>query len=756
MNTAPEPPGPGEEERSAPPTGTPPEGAGDAPEGTRRPDTGEEDMERLFAELLETSARENQGARPYINYTYAPNGTVNSGAVHGDQRVENQHGPTGGGARRIRAREGPIPAAEILDAGFGFAEPDWFPRALEQLDTRILFLTGERGTGRRTAAINLLSRHSGGGLSLRAVDDTENLADWRPTGTGVDGYLLDGLLPAYLGPGMIGNLRRLLAEAGARMVVVLADEPGQTLTLERDLHLTPVHCAPPPPRAVFDTRLAAEVPDPAERARVLARFAPGLLDALLTAELVPAQVVEVVSAVVAATDAADAAGLRDRLSFLAEREAPELLGKLADDPEALAFALATCVFEGHDHRIVREQADRLLTLADGRLHSLLPAGPDRAMGVDRTHGPGEPPHTNPDFALHRSLDELLRLVGARIAPKEVRTGLRYTYTVEPVHFTRHGRGTAVLRYAWRQYGRISALLTDWLGGVAARDENELMVPAGRVIGLAASWGGGRRALQHIHELARSDAARCRFIAAYALGMAAEDPVLVTEIKYRLREWSRQRGWQVRTTVAYACATDFGAARPDLALRLLRRMLRTLDDEHERTVGRAIREALLALFTSGSQSLVFEELAGWTEGGGPDAELALGLLPELLLRDPLWFQERLRDGDAYAATTVALIRRALADERLYPSVGRALLSWCRAARWEPAERAALDILLTTLAQGMGVGELRLFVDIDRHGDPELPGREAAHTALARWRSGPPRAAGTGAAPAGADTHPHGRT
>ncbi|GLF92931.1 hypothetical protein [Streptomyces yaizuensis] len=726
------------------------------------PDRGgesEEDIDALFAEVRRTAAADGR-RHPFINY--APGGTINTGAVQGDQRVENRSGAPGPAGRRVKAREGPIPAAEILEAAFGFAEPAWFPEARAQLDTGILFLTGERGSGRRTAALNLLRRGGGESLALRAVDSDVDLASWAPGDgdTGVRGYLVDGLLPAHaLGPGMIGNLRRLLTEADARMVVVLAEDPRLVHALERDLHITPVRCEPPPTRALFDARFAAEVPDPARRARIVAGLAPGLLTELLAADLVPAQVAELVSALVGATGEADTGeggtgeaditGLRDRLSFLAEREAPELLRSLEGDPEALAFLLATCVFEGHDHRIVREEADRLLVLAAGRLDHTLPApggGPGDGQGRALP---------NPGFALRRSLDDLLRTVGARRAPREIRTGSRFTYTVEPVRFTRHGQAEAVLRHAWRQYGQLSGLLTEWLG--AHRDEHDLTEPVGRVIGMAAGWGGGRRALQHIHTLARSDTARGRFIAAYALGMAAADPVLATEVKYRLDDWSGQRGWQVRSTVAYACATDFGAARPGLALRLLRGMFRGLTDHHERTVGRDIRNALLALFASGSQPVVFGVLADWAEHGDPAGELALATFPHLLLADSLWFQEQLlRNGD-HTEAIVRLVRRGLADESLFPATRSSLLLWCRLARWNSEQSAAVDTLLTELARDMGVGELRLFVEIDRADQSDLPGRAVAHDALVAWRSGHTAAAGPAPAPpSGGTAHPHGRT
>ncbi|MCP9974032.1 hypothetical protein [Streptomyces somaliensis] len=339
------------------------------------------------------------------NTIYATNSNVNAAHLRGGQHVDNGVGPAGEGRLRIVAHEGPVSATEILDAVTGFAEPEWFPTAMAELDGRVLFLSGERGTGRRTAALNLLYRHTGGSMNLRAVDSDEDLAVWHPTDTDTRGYLVDGLFPAHpLKAGAVGNLRRLLSEADARMVIVLPDDPVVVRSLARDLHVAPVRCAPPPPRAVFEARLAADVPNRTERARLLANLEPGLLDELLADRLVPAQVRELVDVVVGAAGGDTAlGGIRDRLSYLAEEEVPDLLRNLRDDPDGLAFLLATCVFEGMDHRIVREQAERLVDLADGPAALRPPGGPgrpdrnrrgreDRAAGCAGTRGaPGPAP-----------------------------------------------------------------------------------------------------------------------------------------------------------------------------------------------------------------------------------------------------------------------------------------------------------------------------------------------------------------------------
>lgn len=660
---------------------------------------------------------------------YAPNGNINTASVHGDQRVENTGATAGTGGRRVEAHEGPISALEILDAQAGYAEPDWFPTALRELDTGLLFLVGESGTGRRSAALNLLSRHAGS-MGLRALDSDVDLTSWQPTHTGTRGYLVYGLLPQRpLGPGVIANLRSLLSEADARMVIVLPDDPEVVRDLSRDLPVSPVRCDPPPPRAVFDAQLEHAAPDPAERVRLRARLEPGLLEELLTPELVPAQVAELVTAV-SRTDG-DELGLtdlRDRLSFLAEKEAPDLIKKLRDDPDGLAFLLATCVFEGLDQRVIREEAERLLVLADGRLDAVLPQRDEDGQESSRYQNRLV---ANPQFVFRRSLDDLLGAVRAECAPKEIRSTASYTYAVEPVRFKRHRQGETVLRHVWRQYGQLSGLLTDWMDNVPG-NEHELAEPVGRVMGLAVGWGGGRRALRHIRRLADSEHRTSRTVAAYALGMAAEDPVLASEVKYRLGSWSSRTSWRLRSTVAYACGTDFGASRPDMAVRLLRQAYRGRDgDEH--TVGLAVRRALHQLFAAGRQQTVFRHLAEWAAREGAEADLSLWTFQSLLW-ERSWFQEQLLVEDELAERIVGLVHQSLNDDKLFDGTCSSLIDWCRAGVWDQQQNLAVETLLTALTHEMRHGALRLFVAMDRDNTTELAGLHIARHALTVWRNG----------------------
>ncbi|MFE4517706.1 hypothetical protein ACFRMQ_26305 [Kitasatospora sp. NPDC056783] len=668
--------------------------------------------------------------RPFI---FAPNGNINTGSVYGGQRVENgAAGAAPGDGERVEAQDGPISTSEVLAARTGFAKPDCFPAALKTLGTRLLFLDGEPGTGRRTTAINLLFESSGNSMALRALDSDSDLSTWRPTHREARGYLVHGLSPsARFGPTAAANLGARLEEADAFMVVMLPHDSGTVRRFVRELDIRPVRYVPPTPREVFDARLAAAVPQDDRRRKLLDALEAGL-DELLAPELVPTQVAELVDALSrTGDDGPDLADLGQRLSFRAETEVPDLLKDLLDDPDALAFLLVTSVLEGLDHRIIRDETDRLLTLADGRLDAVVRANSDAEPG--RTAA-GERDRRNPRFVFRRSLDELLETVRAECLPTETRDTAGYTYTVEPIRFKRHRQAEAVLRHVWRQYGEVSGLLTEWMDNVPGT-ESELARPVGRVMGLAAGWGGGRRALRHIHELARSDRAQSRSTAAYALGMVSQDPILAGEVKHRVNSWSISGGWRLRSTVIAACGADFGAARPESAISLIGRCYRG-EDGDEGEVAATARWSLGRLFADGNQTAVFRQLVKWADGHGHHAELALTTIPELLL-DPSWFRQQLGPQGEFGDVVIVFIRRSLNSRTLFARTSRRLLDWCYQAAWDEPLRAPVETLLTTLAQEMRPGELGLLTAIDRSDTPDLVGRDIAHRVLEAWRRGEPQ-------------------
>ncbi|MDH6697355.1 hypothetical protein [Streptomyces sp. MAA16] len=667
---------------------------------------------------------------PWRSFVYAPNGNVNAGSVRGGQRVHNQRTDEPRASRPSRVREGPIPQEEVAAAAFGFAEPAWFTAARAELDRGLLFLAGRSGSGRHTAALNLLRAECGSGAPLRALDSLTELDSWQPTDASARGYVVAGLFPSRpLGAGVLGHVRSLLSGVGARMVIVLPDDTALLRRLEQDLHVTVVRCEPPPPAAVFGSQFEAAVPDQRERDRLLGALGRRELGELLVPELLPAEVVELVGALVAADGDATALGdLRDRLSYRAEREVPPLMEKLRDDPDALSFLLAACVYEGADYRIVREEADRLLDLSDGCLAATLPA--TDSQGVETAERP------NPDFVFRRSLTELLHAVQASRQPRQIRTAGTFGHSVEPVVFVRHRQAETVLMHVWREYGRLADLVVRWLREVSWDDG--LTGPVGRVMGMAASWGGGRRALRHIQPLAGSERTTGRVIAAHALGIAAQDPVLVAEVRYRLRQWSHAASPDLRTTVGLACGTEFGLARPDVALHLLRTLvfgLRTRDgqDSGESQVRVAVQAAVTTLFQAGNEENVFGRIREWLSADQADTEGILFLFAQLL-RSPRWFTRQLADDTPEGELITDLIRQALNNDSSFDATCGALLGWADGAQWDPTSRRAVENLFADLAESMRSGEFRLFVEMDQKEADGRVGRDIARASLDRWRSG----------------------
>ncbi|MCC8455096.1 hypothetical protein [Streptomyces rochei] len=712
-----------------PPVGT----TGRAPGAPSLPPQGSPDGDEAERELSELIDAIGGAARVRGSFVYAPNGNVNAGSVHGGQRIHNASVNGGHAPRQGRVREGPIPEAEVRAAEFGFARPEWFDEALRMLERGPLFLAGRAGTGRRTTALNLLRASCGKEAPLRALDSVIELDRWQPTDAFARGYLMDGLFPARpLGPGVLGHVRELLEGVRARMVIVLPDDTDLLRRLEQDLHVTPMMCAPPPPAMVFGSYFEAVVEDRWERERLLSAL-KGRHDLgdLLAPELVPADVVELVTAIVAADGDPEALGdLEARLGYRAEQEVPDLVARLRGDPEALAFLLAACVFEGLDHRLVREEADRLLTLSQGRLVAMLPG-----TGVE---GDGKTERPNPEFAFRYSLTELLHAVRAVRQERRIHTAGAYAHSVEAIAFVRHRQAEAVLRYVWREYGRLSELLVEWLRQVDPTDE--VTAVAGRFMGNAAKWGGGRRALRHIEALAGSERVNSRLIAAKALGIAAQDPVLVAEVRYRLNCWSQAAGSQRRTTVAYACGSEFGISRPDLALRLLRTLLLGVRDrstgkgmDGDDQVLAAVRVAIMSLFQAGHEAQVFGRLVAWLEEGRCDTDQVLTLFAHVL-RSSQWFVRRLAAWDPEATAIVDMTRRALNSGAVFETTRPELLDWAERGQWDDLLRRAVENLFAALAGVMRRGEFRLFVDLQETGTDGWAGQYAARTALARWRSG----------------------
>ncbi|MFF4741182.1 hypothetical protein ACFY2W_35635 [Streptomyces sp. NPDC001262] len=626
----------------------------------------------------------------------------------------------------VELREGPISAEQTALAMKGFAEPPWFAAAMERLDGRVVFLAGEAGTGRRTGALNLLQRYTRS-FDLRAVEADADLTVWAAGSTQARGYLVDGLLDARvtgLDAIALDRLKAELRRADACMVVVVRATPGILAHLGDTLHTEPVRAVPPPSRAVFEAWLATALPGPGQRQAALAALPDGLLDEILKPHLAPAQVVEIVTEIVRTAKGETHAGsLREHLSFTAADRAPQLLGAVRGSAEDLALLLSTCVFEHFDHAIVEEEAERLLALAAGRLH---------VGGWE--HEPDAPSAAG-GFAFARTRRERLTAIEAYRADEQVRSTSTYSYVTEPVAFVRHLQGRALLEYVWREYREAYGLLVEWLRQTPAADGRADR--AGFILGQLAQWSSGHRALGPAEELARSDRPGDWRMAARALGAASTHPVLATAIKARLRGWSRSPVVARRCTVALACATEFGLARPETALQLLHAVL-TGPGEESATVETAVRSAVLALFADeANRTRVTAALLQWSRSQStPERRAACATVAQLLrAAGPSgeageWWTRHLLS-DSGLPPGLELIRTALMEPAAFETARTALLDWQRRAVTDPLRARVMEHLADRLAPHLRGGVLRLFTDLERA--QPAPGSRKAAQALADWRA-----------------------
>ncbi|MFI9201508.1 hypothetical protein [Streptomyces sp. NPDC053048] len=668
------------------------------------------------------------GERPVMVWNLTDSFVTLAGTVQGGQHLDARDGTAAGPPPphpTVERREGDIPAESTALAMRGFAEPPWFPAALAELGGRLLFLTAPVGSGRRTAALKLLHRHTAG-FALRAVDADADLATWTATSTTARGYLVDGLLESrVLALDALGldALRTRLRDADACMVVVTKDTPPVVAHLRDLLQRAPVRALPPPPRAVLEAKLATVFPGFERRQALLDTLPAGFLDETLQRSLTPAQVVEIATEIVrvAHGDVAPEA-IGEHLSLHATDRAPHLLASVRGDAQDLALLLATCVFEHFDHALVEEEARRLLAVAGGRLDAVVPP-PET----------GDTPAGNPGFVFRRSRHERLTAIEAHVADREVRTTSTHSYFSEPVAFVRHLQGRAVLDHVWREHRDAGELLVEWLRQTP--DAQRRAERAGFILGQFAQWSTGPLALAPIERLADSDRPGDRRMAARAFGAASADPVLATAVKNRLRGWSRAASESLRCTAALTCATEFGLARPEVALNLLHTIV-TARDDGSAAVDSAVRRAVDALFAEPAlRPRVIDALTRWSGAPGAAGRAACAAVAQLLKSAATtreqgeWWSGHLHSGDTPPG--LELVRAALMEPTSFEAARAALLEWQRRADTDPGRARAVERLTDALAPRLRGGVMRLFADLERA--YPAPGSLRAARALAAWRA-----------------------
>ncbi|WP_406012317.1 hypothetical protein OG520_04920 [Streptomyces sp. NBC_00984] len=643
----------------------------------------------------------------------APHSTVNTGVVQGDQRNMSSSSVAGGGPV-VPVRQGPVRAKDLQVARRRFVPPPAFEAGLAALESGILFLVGEPGTGRLTLALNLLA-HPCDDPALVQIDGAEDLTRWRPRPQGVHGYLvMEPGAPFALRPWDLSNLEAALAEAEARLVIVLPDVPGLTRFLERDFGAQVVRHRPPDPAEVFAAHLADICPDTRDRARMLEPLGPDFLPSVLPSGLPPgyaARAAETVGRLGAGGEVHRA----EVLARLASVEAQELLARAEHDPELLSHLFSVSVYGGLDRGIVVERAADLLATAS--------PGPEPGPAG---HGLREP-MGNQGFGLvrQRPLGDILRGVGANCAP-----GLGVDGP-QPVAFFWPAVGDAVWEVVCHEHADLLPPLHHWLGRTGSTATE--IERAGRAMaGMAVRTGG--RTLGLVRELALTAGHAGFEVAARCLGTAALDPVVADKVRDLLQEWSDAPETVLRSAVAYACRSDVGGVEAEHALMLLHGVANRGGDTPEDTsVALSAAETLIQRFAAGdseTRETITRHLVVWTRVEDTAALVASLTFPVLVDFDHIWFSGRMLAGPTTASDIAELVQRALNEAASYPPMRDALLAWCHGP--DEAPDPAVEELFARLVDSRQHGFLRLLLLIERGGDA-MPGKALAERCLAEWRS-----------------------
>lgn len=578
-----------------------------------------------------------------------------------------------------------------------FVPPPGYETALAALDTGICVLVGAPGTGRETHALSLLA-HGRQDPVIVQVDGTTDLTRWGPLPRGVHGYLMmEPADPFTLRAWDLSRLEALLAEAGARLLIVLGEGPGLATALADRLGTPVLEHLPPDPQQVFATHLKEFCPGEEARAELLRSLAPGLLDELLPADLPPRYAARGAEAV-ARSGTADGGSRAGVFDLLVRAEVPELTARALEDPVALAQLSSLSVFGGIERGAVVDRAAELLALI----------------------GAGVEPAAN----RHRSLRGNLRLLGARLEPG----------TTDTVSFFWPAVGEAAWKALCREHADLHPLLHVWLAGT--EETPDQVQRAGQALAAMAEATGGR-SLGLLRELALAPRAASAEVAACCLAAAVQGPLAAAGAEELLEEWSLAPEAALRKVVAYACRSARGGLLVRPALRLLNQVMQTLSDHTSETaVALALAEALVHRFgegaASGTRGTILRGMRDWALKDGVQGQLVAVVFPVLAGSDLAWCGSQIRAGSESASVVVELTAHSLNESISYPSMREVLLMWCHEADTEAQLESALSGLLGDLLVSRQPGFLRWLLAVTR--SPEgVPGRERAARLLDQWRA-----------------------
>ncbi|MCO5968313.1 hypothetical protein [Actinoallomurus soli] len=521
-------------------------------------------------------------------------------------------GSPAAGARGVRR----VDAARLAAQVERYLRPPRFDDALDRLwQHRLLVLAARQGTGRQTAALNLLAEvlamSGDGGAedgSCFHVTDIEAVADtdWKPPTEGC-GYvvLLDGVMSAStmwtaeaIDEHWLAAKADRLREARSFMVVVTGPPRGALVEASaRSLHVV-TSLGDVDLLAVVERHALGPAPDAGAKAALRRRLAESNALTLLTEERPEPQVaIQVATAVRDDEDLArTVTALRDPTG-----QVHAWFGQHRD-VESICMAIAAAVLEDGHYLAFSDAAVRLY-------EALTPTT-------------GAPPDLRFWEQLSAGHPWIEVVTGDGPAPPRVR-------------FRNPLVQQAVLAYVWTNLdGRRPALL-DWLRDLVTDRNIGVRARAAVAAGVIAWCDHGHAVRRYLRSWALDRSWALRQGAATALAVMGADPGLTAATWRLLESWAHEdeteAGRRLAATAVTAVGGHLGGAQPERALRLIRQ---ALDGEGFDTLLPAAL-SLARLVELGRTTEVLNALLEWSEpqDSSPLVAKALGIFATVTCEPP---------------------------------------------------------------------------------------------------------------------------
>lgn len=545
-------------------------------EDKTKPDPGAgeppEDAPALKLEELLTTLREDK-------FFAAARDERDVSIVYIDRRSQVFHGAAADGRRfadrgeRATRRIGDVvvsalSAAEVAQVQATFTPPAAFDAALRRfLDRGLLILHGPAGSGKRSAAIRLLSalRFDAAAPVIYELNPDMRLValepDQLPAGTAL-------LLETPAGGSLAGLsafqldhlLRQLSTTARNNGLVIVTEQPPLALAQSRPDLLCPWQAEWPGDRTAVQWNLLERhllylskddgVAPELLAAQLAAWRGHAGVSALLAQRLMPHQVAELADALLPALT-----GVYDLDQALARHAAQVTVAvqhwfaDAAHPLERKTLLVAAAVFNG-------ALADEVDQAAGELLAEIAPAAkPADAAAPD-------------PFAAGATRSARYAAIGARLVSTPLQ-GLHYGATTGlALRLDNEAWQKAVLDHLWAEYGGLREPVLAWLERHALYGSQRQRVRAAAALGGLARLNFPLIEARILRQWANSSDPNARRAAGQVLGITMWDEQHTAASTGLLRHWAGLDNWRCRWTAAAACGGLAGLRHPQQALELL--------------------------------------------------------------------------------------------------------------------------------------------------------------------------------------------